>query len=209
MATSESITVLRSHFSDVSLAPEHSALLGMVDIEIGGGKGFLNSVPVSSREYLLPDGHGAWTILSDDGSRRITGSFAQHTLPVESDVQSLIAIGGMVRNTFRGTWQELEEIAPTVPDLGTKIRLTPLERAILRYLPYLEEACARPKAYLKFETERVFVSQARRIPARAASYLAAHTEDWETPTLRSVRPKRVLAEVREDEFDIYENRLTV
>ena len=32
-------------------------------------------------------------------------------------------------------------------------------------------------------------------------------KDWERPTLRSVRPKRVLAEVREDELDIYENRL--
>ena len=106
-------------------------------------------------------------------------------------------------------WEELDQIAPTVPDLGKRIQLTAMEQAILRYLPYLEEAFARPKAYLKTETARVYVSQARRIPARAISYLAAHTEDWERPTLRSVRPKRVLAEVREDELDIYENRVAV
>jgi hypothetical protein len=179
----------------------------MVDVDAAERRVFLNSVGVSSRECLLPDVSGAWTILSGDGSRRITGGFPQHSLPAESDVQSLTALGEMLRNTSSGTWQELGGIAPTVPDLGTRIRLRPLERAILRYLPYLEEACARPNAYLKFETTRVFVSQARRIPARALSYLAAHTEDWERPTLRSVRPKRVLAEVREDELDIYENRL--
>lgn len=51
------------------------------------------------------------------------------------------------------------------------------------------------------------VSRARRSPAQAANFLAAHTEDWERPTLRSVIPKRILADVREEQFDIYENRI--
>jgi hypothetical protein len=137
----------------------------------------------------------------------MAGTFPQHSLPVENDLPSLIAIGELVKATENCRWEELDQIAPTVPDLGKRIQLTSMEQAILRYLPYLEEACARPKAYLKTDTARVYVSQARRIPARATSYLAAHTEDWERPTLRSVRPKRVLAEVREDDLDIYENRI--
>ncbi|MBA2305832.1 MAG: hypothetical protein H0W08_24810 [Acidobacteria bacterium] len=57
--------------------------------------------------------------------------------------------------------------------------------------------------------ERAAVSRARRFPVQAANYLAAHTEDWERPTLRAVVPKRILAVVREDQFDIYENRVAV
>ena len=203
-------TRLRSRFSQTVLNPTRTVLLGMVDVDNGSGDAFLNSVSVgTSLEYLLPDGHGAWAILSEDGTHRMAGTFPQHSLPVENDLPSLIAIGELVKATENSHWQELDQIAPTVPDLGKRIQLTAMEQAILRYLPYLEEACARPKAYLKTETARVYVSQARRIPARATSYLAAHTEDWERPTLRSVRPKRVLAEVREDDLDIYENRVAV
>jgi hypothetical protein len=108
---------LRSHFSELPVQPERIALLGMVDIDTCAHKAFLNSVAVtSSREYLLPDDRGAWTILSDDGAKRITGSFPQHTRPVESDVQSLIAIGELVKNSLNRAWQELEEIAPSRSD---------------------------------------------------------------------------------------------
>lgn len=212
MATvkTETRTKLRSRFSEAVLDPSAPALLGMVAVETGLRGAFLNSVPIGvPREYLLPDADGAWTILSEDGTQRITGAFPEHSLPVENDLPSLIAIGEQVKATANCCWDELDQIAPTVPDLGSRIRLTPLERAMMKYLPYLEEACARPKAYLKFETTRVYVSQARRVPARAVPYLAAHTEDWDRPTLRSVRPKRVLAEIREDELDIYENRVAV
>jgi hypothetical protein len=202
-------TLLRSHFADTLMDPEHPVLLGLVDIDGGGSKVFLNGVSVAKREYLLPDSRGSWAILYEDGCQRLTGAFAPQALPVGTDLETVTAIGGLVSDSPKRTWQELEEISPAVPDLGSRIKLTALERAIQHALPYLEEACARPKAYLKFETMRVYVSQARRMPARAASYLAAHTEDWERPTLLSVQPKRVLAEVREDEFDIYENRLAV
>ena len=45
------------------------------------------------------------------------------------------------------------------------------------------------------------------MPAAAASYLAAHTEDWDRPLLRGILPKRILAEIRQDQIDIYENRV--
>ena len=35
-----------------------------------------------------------------------------------------------------------------------------------------------------------------------------HTEDWDHRRLRGISPKRILAEVRHDQFDIYENRVT-
>ena len=66
----------------------------MVDVDTAARGAFLNSVPIgTSLEYLLPDGHGAWTILSEDGTHRMAGTFPQHSLPVENDLPSLIAIG--------------------------------------------------------------------------------------------------------------------
>jgi hypothetical protein len=208
MLMSEPADLFCSHFSSVRIDLDKPALLGLVAIDARAGQVFLNAIGVTSREYLLPDRRGAWTVLVENGSQKLTGKFAQHAIPPDSDVQTVSAIGGMVGSSGESTWRELEAISPTVPDLGNKIKLTPFERAILRDLSYVEEVCARPKAYLKFETTRLLVSQARRIPARAIAYLAAHTEDWERPTLRAVQPKRILSEVRQDEFDIYENRLT-
>ena len=77
------------------------------------------------------------------------------------------------------------------------------------HVGHLAEVCRRPRTHLRVEIERTPVSRARRFPAQAANYLAAHTEDWERPTLRAVVPKRILAVVREDQFDIYENRVAV
>ena len=208
--TTEDRTKLRSRFSGTVLNSTRTVLLGIVDIDALSRGTYLNSVPVGTpSEYLLPDSHGAWSILSEGGAHRETGTFPQHSLPTENDVSTLIAIGTLVKTAELCGWEELDQLAPTVQGLGNKIRLTSLEQAILKYLPYLEEACMRPKAYLKVETTRVYISQARRVPARATSYLAAHTEDWESSTLRSVRPKRVLSEVLEDELDIYENRVAV
>jgi hypothetical protein len=85
--------------------------------------------------------------------------------------------------------------------------LTPLELCIQDLIGHLEEVCRRPRAHLQIEIDRVPVASARRIPARAVSYLASHTEDWEKPLIRGVLPKRVLAEIRHDRIDIYENRV--
>lgn len=40
----------------------------------------------------------------------------------------------------------------------------------------------------------------------AQASLAAHSEDWQTRNFLGVRPRRVLAESRRDQWDIYENR---
>ena len=70
-----------------------------------------------------------------------------------------------------------------------------------RIRDYLRKELERA-AVSRVEIERTSVSRARRFPLQAANYLAAHTEDWERPTLRAVVPKRILAVVREDQFEI-------
>src|SRR5690606_34852875 len=83
------------------------------------------------------------------------------------------------------------------------------EKLLADRLGHLVEVCQRPRSHLRVEVERTAVARARRLATQAPSYLAAHTEDWDRPTLRAVIPKRILSLVREDQFDIYENRVAV
>jgi hypothetical protein len=106
-----------------------------------------------------------------------------------------------------GTWHDWLDIAPLVPGMSERAEMLPLETLLETHLGHLAEVCHRPRTHLRIDVERTAVSRARRFAAQAANYLAAHTEDWERPTLRAVVPKRILAVVREDQFDIYENRV--
>src|SRR5262249_55048479 len=101
------------------------------------------------------------------------------------------------------------DLSPLVPGMSNRVEFQRFEQLLKENVGHLKEVCRRPRTHLRVEVERMAVSRARRFPAQAANYLAAHTEDWERPTLRSVVPKRILATVREDQFDIYENRVVV
>ena len=52
-------------------------------------------------------------------------------------------------------------------------------------------------------------ARCKRPSARAPQTLAARSEDWERRTLWGIRPRRVLGLVRDELFDIYENRVAV
>ena len=75
------------------------------------------------------------------------------------------------------------------------------------YLGISRRCAKNQEPHLHVEVERVPLAKARRLPIKAASYLASHTEDWERPLILSVLPKRILSEVRQDQIDIYENRV--
>ena len=59
------------------------------------------------------------------------------------------------------------------------------------------------------ETERVLVARSRRIAPDAPAWLASHTEDWDHRKITGIQPRRILAEVREEQWDLYENRIAV
>ena len=59
------------------------------------------------------------------------------------------------------------------------------------------------------ETDRIHVARARRIARNAPAWLASHTEDWDHRTITGVQPHRILAEIREEQWDLYENRVAV
>lgn len=70
---------------------------------------------------------------------------------------------------------------------------------------HLHEISARPRMSMRYESTVQPVSRARRLASGALDRLAARSEDWHRRTLGGVEPARVLAEVSEDDWGIYEN----
>lgn len=169
---------------------------------------FLNSVPVSANDFLVPDISGGWAFLSPAGSR-FEGSYPKLQLPDELESESIRTLGGHLKQlvTQEGSWCDWLDIVPLVPGMSEAVEILPLEKKIRESFGHLESVCTKPRAHLHVEVERVNIAKARRVPASAPAYLAAHTEDWDRPLLKGVLPKRVLAEVRHDQVDIYENRV--
>lgn len=70
---------------------------------------------------------------------------------------------------------------------------------------HLHEISAHPHMGMRYDTIVLPVSRARRLASGALERLASRSEDWHRRTLGGVEPARVLAEVSEDEWEIYEN----
>lgn len=98
---------------------------------------------------------------------------------------------------------------PFVPDVGDYMKELEAETKIFAQLPKLTKVCDRPRDRLEIKEERVHISRARKIAHRAVEHLSYHTEDWQMALIGGVHPKRILAEVRYENLDLYENRISV
>jgi hypothetical protein len=106
-------------------------------------------------------------------------------------------------------WTRWIASIPIVQHVHERVGLQALDREALGKLSHLQHVCHRPRLHLRVEDERVRVSRARRVPARAVASLVSHPDDWEHRTIRAIQPARVLATQVEDEWNLYENRLAV
>ena len=173
------------------------------------GELFMNSFPACAGMFVVPESSGRWHLLQ--AAERVDGTFARAPMLEPLDVASIRKAGrSLGESVDQGrTWLDVLDISPLVPDVSDRAEVQRFEHVLKEQVGHLEEVCRRPRTHLRIDVERMAVSRARRFPAQAANYLAAHTEDWERPTLRSVVPKRILATVREVQYDIYENRVAV
>lgn len=187
-----------------------SMLVGRWVLDMDTHEVFMNSAAAEAGDFVVPDASGHWHVLTDGGERQ-SGTVARAHFPEELEAQSVRTIGGRVEELVKGgaIWLDWIDVVPLVPGISEQVDLLPLDRLIQdpRNFGALKTVCWKPRAHLHVEVERSPVSKSRRVPAAAASYLAAHTEDWDRPLLRGILPKRILAEVRQDQVDIYENRV--
>jgi len=162
--------------------------------------------------HIVPDASGMWSLESSSGVFAV-GIFARGSLPDDLDAMSIRAIGGDIerRLSRATTTNPLIDVSPLEARLGQEADLTPLDSFIAKHLGSIRAICHRPRTHLRTEEERLRVDRVRRVPQRAVPFLASHTEDWAgvSATGRAVIPKRVLGEITEDMFSIYENRVVI
>lgn len=199
---------VRDRLGAIGEARGGAALLGRLVVREGApGELFMNSLPAHDGMFLVPESAGRWHLLR--GAERVEGTFPHAQMLDPLDVASIRTVGRSLGELIEqaGKWLDVLDVSPLVPGMSNRAEFQPFEQLLKENVGHLAEVCRKPRTHLRVEVERMAVSRARRFPAQAANYLAAHTEDWEQPTLRSVVPKRILATVREDQFDIYENRV--
>lgn len=179
----------------------------------------LNAFQVHPGDYLVPDGNTfKWKVHDTLINQSLEGDFIESEIPSRkslTNIRSSIAkynkpyIVAKYIRAENGSEQDLEVDHPIPFDLEIVelSKLNDLDKKIIEYIGYLERICYRPAAYLRTEVEKVPISRARRISPRAVIHLTSHTEDWENRRVSSVTPKRILSEIREDQIDIYENRV--
>ena len=170
-----------------------------------------NGCPVSDGDVLEPGATENWTLVRPDDTLPIQGNFLADALPGKQDVEALLQLGELLRNPdkAKGGWLEWSGISPLAPELKEAVKAHPLEDSIEREINHLAAVCRNPRTHIRVETERVLVARARRIAPDAPAWLASHTEDWDHRKLTGIQPRRILAEVREEQWDLYENRIAV
>ena len=184
-------------------------VLGRYLVEpLGDDSTFMNSIAIGQPSFCVPDLRGQWQLM-EPGRERIDGTMSRAQVLDRPDVTAILDVGRSVREVLSScsTWLHALDVSPLVPGMDEKAELQEFEKLLADRLRHLVAVCQRPRTHLRVEVERTAATRARRLATQASSYLAAHTEDWDRRTLRAVIPKRVLSLVREDQFDIYENRV--
>lgn len=155
--------------------------------------------------FLVPDRQDNWAV-SDSGRRVIAnGRIAGGMLPQASEIRALRQIAvpmSQVKNV-----DELMSVAPLPADLDDRVKSQWIDNELAKLFPHLVAVCYRPRQQLKTDSIKLPVGRAKRIPLRSIEYLAAHSEDWKRRTVSGIEPNFVIAEIIEDQLDIYENRV--
>ena len=166
----------------------------------------MNRVAARSGDALMPGPTGEWEVAQGELEARV-GRFFPDALPSDQDAEALLQLGKRLRDESHGGWLAWSEINPLARGLHDAVRPHCFEKTIENELQHLEAVCRKPRTHIRLEVERELVGRARRIARDAPEWLAAHTEDWHHRTLAGVQPGRIRAEIREERWDLYENRV--
>lgn len=100
-------------------------------------------------------------------------------------------------------------IIPLIQSVKDKLALNKFEEMLELKVFHLEEICRQPHCLLQRTIEKVNVSRAKRIPAKSYQNLASHTEDWLHKSIVDFKPRRILNEELDLQYDVYENQVTI
>lgn len=100
-------------------------------------------------------------------------------------------------------------IIPLIQSVKDKLSLNKFEELLESKVFHLEEIFRQPHYLLQRTIEKVNVSRAKRIPAKSYQNLASHTEDWLHKSIVDFKPRRILNEELDLQYDVYENQVTI
>ena len=106
-----------------------------------------------------------------------------------------------------GSWAELLATPLLAGHDDDVVRLEQREIRLAERLPSIAHITERFVTRLGERSELMPVSRVKRPARRAIERLAAHTEDWAGRTLAGPVPRRALAVSREEDPNLYENRM--
>lgn len=96
--------------------------------------------------------------------------------------------------------------SPVMPgELKDLAALTKVERQLIDDIAHLFNINQSPRMSMRYDSELRSTARVQRLAPGALPRLAAHSEDWYRRDFKGVTPRRLLAEVSEDELKTYEN----
>jgi hypothetical protein len=188
--------------------PTSSSIPGRWALNANGGNALINNQSLLDGNacFLVPDRRQNWSIIQDVGSIKETGHFDTSVLPDAADMRALSQIAAAIDHSK--TLAEYIAVSPLPTDLDDRTKSQAIDQQIRNRYIHLVHACRRPRQQLKTDLEKLPVGRAKRIPPRSLEYLASHSEDWKRKTVNGIEPTHVIAEIVEDQLNIYENRVT-
>lgn len=189
------------------LGPSTSSIPGRWTLDANGGSAHINNqpLPAGGAYFLVPDRRQNWSVIQGEGLEKDAGHFDTAVLPDAADLRTLSQISAAIENC--GTLEEYMALPPLPANLDDRTKSQAIDEQIYKRYVHLIHACRKPRQLLKTDLEKLPVGRAKRIPPRALEYLASHSEDWKRKTVHGIEPTHVIAEVIEDQLNIYENRV--
>lgn len=174
------------------------------------------SLPITSNE----DGSAEIKIMYEDrSSQRFVFRQPSGTLVEKRLLKSFVDFQRRLHSLSSNSVLEFESLIHAI-EAGELLLLERTERLsglsdssvlelIESYMPFLMSVCSRPRQHLRVDQELRDVELIKRIRPSALNHLASHSEHWKARKLTELVPARMIAEVAEDELNIYENRFVV
>ena len=174
------------------------------------GSTHVNGRPIRDGDVLAPSGAEGWAITRPGQIIPSYGRFFADTHPDTQGIAALAEIGKLLSSDgSNSSWREWREISPLAPGLDKPVRPHPLVGQIEAEFAHLAKVCRDPRTHIRRETELLPLARVRRTARDAPVRLVTHTEDWEHRTISGIQPRRILADTREERWDLYENRVAV
>ena len=184
------------------------------DVELPGvvepGRYRLSRGTVLNRTIALAAGDLLW---SDGGSLCDLDDEPCRTFALAGDELGAKTPEGVVDAAVQAVVEQLtpggfELSSPVMPaQLGDLASPTELELQLDGVLRrgHLQAIASRPRMAMRYDSELLPVSRAKRLAHDAVTRLASHSEDWLRREITGVVPRTLKAEVSDDDVAIYEN----